>query len=85
MSSYVEFKNPMAFHPRYFVSELIEYSGFSVEEFATRISVLPDDISSLIHGEKKLSHEIAIELSRFTGTTVEYWLNLQKRYDAAQN
>lgn len=35
----------------------------------------------LISGKQKLSVDIAIKLSRMLGTSIEYWLNLQKEYD----
>lgn len=41
----------------------------------------PKNLSILIHGEQSLSIDLAMKLSRILGTSVEYWLNLQKAYD----
>lgn len=38
-------------------------------------------ISEIILGNKSISADIAIRLSRFFGTSAEFWLNLQMHYD----
>ena len=40
------------------------------------------NLSILVRGEQSLSIDIAMKLSRMLGTSVDYWLNLQKSYDA---
>ena len=39
------------------------------------------EVDVLIKGEQSLSIDIAAKLSRMQGTTVDYWLGLQKAYD----
>ena len=82
MSNYIEYNDTIAFHPGYYVKELVEESGLTQEDFAKRLDTTPKNLSLLIRGEQKLSIDIAMKLSRMIGTSVSYWLNLQNSYDA---
>lgn len=81
MSNYIEYKDKIAFHPGYYIKELVEESGLTQEDFAKRLDTTPKNLSILIRGEQSLSIDIAMKLSRMLGTTIGYWLNLQKAYD----
>lgn len=72
----------IAFHPGYYVEELVENSGLSQEDFAKRLNTTPKNLSDLINAKQNLSTDMAEKLSRMTGTSIQYWLNLQAAYDA---
>ena len=82
MSNYIEYDDKIAFHPGYYIKEIVEESGLTQEDFAKRLDTTPENLSLLIRGEQNLSIDIAMKLSRMTGTSVSYWLNLQNAYDA---
>lgn len=82
MSNYIEYMDKVAFHPGYYIKELVEESGLTQEDFAKRLDTTPKNLSILVRGEQSLSIDIAMKLSRISGTTISYWLNLQKAYDA---
>lgn len=82
MSNYIEFNDTVAFHPGYYIKEIVEESGLTQEDFAKRLDTTPKNLSLLIRGEQSLSIDIAMKLSRMIGTSVNYWLNLQSAYDA---
>lgn len=82
MSNYVEYKDKIAFHPGYYIKEIVEESGLTQEDFAKRLDTTPKNLSLLVRGEQNLSIDIAMRLSRMLGTSVNYWLNLQNGYDA---
>lgn len=82
MSNYIEYDDKIAFHPGYYIKEIVEESGLTQEDFAKRLDTTPKNLSLLIRGEQNLSIDIAMKLSRMTGTSVSYWLNLQSAYDA---
>ena len=82
MSNYIEYKNKIAFHPGYYIKEIIDESGLTQEDFAKRLDTTPKNLSLLIRGEQSLSLDIAKKLSRMLGTSIKYWLNLQNSYDA---
>lgn len=81
MSNYIEYNEKVAFHPGYYIKELIEDSGLTQEDFAKRLGTTPKNLSLLVRGEQSVSIDIAMKLSRLLGTSIDYWLNLQKAYD----
>lgn len=82
MSNYIEYKEKAAFHPGYYIKEIVDDSGLTQEDFAKRLGTTPKNLSLLIRGEQSISIDIAMKLSRLLGTSIAYWLNLQKAYDA---
>ena len=81
MSNYIEYNGTIAFHPGYYIKEIVEESGLTQADFAKRLDTTPKNLSLLIRGEQNLSIDIAMKLSRLIGTSVGYWLNLQNAYD----
>lgn len=82
MSNYIEYKDSVAFHPGYYIQEIIEESKLTQEDFAKRLDTTPKNLSILVRGEQRLSVAMAMKLSRMLGTSLQYWLNLQNAYDA---
>ena len=82
MSDYIEYNDTIAFHPGYYIKEIIDESGLTQEDFAKRLDTTPKNLSLLIRGEQSLSIDIAMKLSRMIGTSVNYWINLQSADDA---
>lgn len=71
----------IAFHPGYYIQELVEDSGLTLEDFSKRLDIPSKLLSSLIQGEEALSEDMAVKISNMTGTSVNLWLNLQKQFD----
>lgn len=82
MSNYIEYNDKIAFHPGYYIKEIIDESGLTQEDFAKRLDTTPKNLSLLVRGKQNLSVDIAMKLSRMLGTSMEYWLNLQNAYDS---
>jgi len=81
MSNLIEYKDLMAFHPGYYVAEVIEDMGISQAEFATRMGTTAKTLSTLINGQINLSNDLAKKLSAMLGTSADVWLELQKGFD----
>ena len=81
MSNTFEFNDRMVTHPGYYVQELVEDSGLSQEDYARRLGTTPKNLSLLIRGEQSLSAEMALKLSKMLGTSLGFWLNLQRAYE----
>lgn len=75
------YKNLTAFHPGYYVKELIEEMEITQNEFALRLNTTGKNLSELVNGKISLSNNLAENLSLMTGTSISVWLNLQKKYD----
>lgn len=81
MSNYIEYEDKVAFHPGYYIKEIIDESGLTQADFARRLGTTPKNLSILVRGEQSLSVDIANKLSMMLGTSISYWLNLQQAYD----
>lgn len=81
MSNVEEYKNLSAFHPGYYISELIEDMEMTQGELAKRLDTSPVTISKIINGNMSLSDEMMIKLSIMFGISIKTWMNLQKSYD----
>ena len=69
-------------HPGFIVKDaLIDNTGLTVTEAATRLGVTRTTLSRLLNGHAGISVEMALRLSKFFGTSIEMWVNLQSRYD----
>ena len=75
------YKNLAAFHPGYYVKEIIDEMEITQSEFALRLNTTGKTLSKLVNGEIPMSKNIAENLSLMTGTSVNVWLNLQGKYD----
>lgn len=81
MSNIMNYKDVMAFHPGYYVAEIIEDMGVSQAEFAIRLGTTGKTLSQLVNAQINLSNDLAEKLSAMLGTSIEFWLNLQSTFD----
>lgn len=77
----VKYNNIVAFHPGYYIKDVIEDMDLTQEEFAIRLGIAPKELGELLSGKIKLSTNIATKLSEILGTSVGVWLNLEKSYE----
>ena len=81
MSNYIEFGDKIAFHPGYYINEILEETELRPCDFALMLDIPPNELDGIIGGKQKLSIDIAAKLSNTLGTGIGYWLNLQHSYD----
>ena len=81
MSNITEYNDIVAFHPGYYVADIIEDMGISQAEFATRMGTTAKTLSNLVNGQINLSNDLAKKIAVMLGTSPEVWLNLQSAYD----
>ena len=62
-------------------TEFLDEFGLSAYALAKVLKVPPNRINLIINGERSISADTALRLSRFFGTTPELWVNLQSHYD----
>lgn len=63
------------------LEEFLRPLGISQYRLAKSISVPPRRINELVHGNRAVTADTALRLSRFFGTSERFWMNLQTRYD----
>lgn len=76
-----EYKNLIAFHPGYYLRDIIDELGMTQDEFAKRLGTSGKTVSELLNGQCSLSNDLALKISAMLGISVETLLNLQAAYD----
>lgn len=55
--------------------------GISVYALAKAVHVPRSRLNDIVLGRRVISGDTALRLARYFGTTPEFWINLQARYD----
>jgi len=55
--------------------------GLSVYTLAKAVKVPRSRVNDIVLGRRALTVETALRLARYFGTTPEFWIDLQARYD----
>jgi addiction module HigA family antidote len=66
------------------LEEFLTPMGISQRELATAINVPYQRINEVINGRRGVTPSTALRLSKFLGTTADFWMNLQLRWDLYQ-
>jgi addiction module HigA family antidote len=61
--------------------EFLAPLGVSQYQLAKAVDVPPRRINEIVHGQRRVTADTALRLSRYFGTSERFWLNLQARYD----
>jgi addiction module HigA family antidote len=61
--------------------EFLTPMGISVYELAHAIKVPRSRANDIVRGRRALTTDTAIRLGRYFGTSSEFWINLQSRFD----
>ena len=62
------------------LEEFLKPMDISQYQLAKDISVPPRRINEIVHGQRAVTADTALRLSRYLGTSERFWLNLQARY-----
>ena len=68
-------------HPGEILREELAELGLSANVFALKLKVPTNRITEILAGRRSVSAETALRLGRFFGTSAQFWMNLQSRYD----
>lgn len=61
--------------------EFMEPFGLNPNKLAIELRVSAPSVYDIVREERAVSSSMALRLARYFGTTAEFWLNLQTRYD----
>jgi antitoxin HigA-1 len=61
--------------------EFLAPLAISQYRLAKETSVPPRRINEIVRGSRAISADTALRLARYFGTSEQFWLNLQARYD----
>jgi len=65
------------------LEEFIKPMALSQNKLAMELRVPCHRVNEIVHGRRGITADTALRLSRFFGTTPDFWMNLQKSYDLA--
>ena len=68
-------------HPGEILGEELEELGMSANALAKALDVPTNRITAILKGQRGMTANTALRLSRYFGTTPELWMNLQKTYE----
>lgn len=68
-------------HPGKILLEDLKDEGISINGLAQAIRVPANRISLIVNGKRGITADTAARLGRFFGTSAQYWLNIQNRFD----
>ena len=63
------------------LEEFLKPMGLSQYRLAKDIGVPARRINEIVHGQRAISADTALRLSRFFGLSERFWMNLQVRHD----
>jgi addiction module HigA family antidote len=55
--------------------------GLNPNKLALALRVAPPNVYDIVRERRGISSEMALRLSRYFGTTPEFWINLQSHYE----
>ena len=68
-------------HPGEVLQEEIEALEMSASAFAAALDVPANRITAVLNGDRAITADTALRLSRYMGTSADFWMNLQKTYE----
>lgn len=74
----------IAVHPGEFLREdFLKPLGMSANALALALRVPATRISEIVNERRGLTTDTALRLAQYFGTSLEYWVNMQKAYEIA--
>ena len=68
-------------HPGEILADETEELGLSANALAAALGVPTNRITAVLKGQRGVTADTALRLSRYFGTTPQLWLNLQKTFE----
>ena len=70
-----------AIHPGAHLAEELKELKMSAAALARKIEVPTNRVTAILNGQRAVTADTALRLAHFFGTSPEFWLNLQQRYE----
>jgi addiction module HigA family antidote len=68
-------------HPGEVLRDELDALKMSARAFSEALDVPGNRITMILKGQRGITADTALRLSRYLGTTPEFWLNLQKSFE----
>jgi addiction module HigA family antidote len=63
------------------LADIMTESGITANALALRLRVPANRIATIVQGKGPITAETALRLGRYFGTSRDFWMNLQTKYD----
>lgn len=70
-------------HPGKALEQCIEYADISIEEFADKLDISPDELSNIISGDSNLTKDLLRKIAKATKLPLDNWREIQQNYEKA--
>ena len=70
------------YHPGVYLKDYIEEKNLTIEEFALKLGVSTIEVKLILYEKENITTEIGDKLSKYIGTSPEFWIKLQNKYNA---
>jgi antitoxin HigA-1 len=67
-------------HPGEILADELEEIDLSAKQLADLIEVPPNRLYQILAGKRNMTADTALRLSRYFGTSADFWMNLQTAY-----
>ncbi|HLW76104.1 MAG TPA: HigA family addiction module antitoxin [Bryobacteraceae bacterium] len=68
-------------HPGEILADELDEIGLSAKRLADIIEVPPNRLYQILAGKRSMTADTALRLSRYFGTSADFWMNLQSAYE----
>ena len=68
-------------HPGEILEDELKEIGLSAKRLADVIQVPPNRLYQILAGKRNITADTALRLSRYFGTSPDFWMNLQSAYE----
>jgi len=68
-------------HPGEILADELAELGMTANALAKALAVPANRVTAILHGQRGITADTALRLSRYFGTTPQFWLNLQKSFE----
>lgn len=68
-------------HPGEVLAEELQELNMSANALAKALAVPTNRITAILNGQRGISADSALRLSRYFGTSPQFWLNLQQSFE----
>ena len=68
-------------HPGELLRDELDEIGVSLNELGRALRVPMNRVSAIVNGKRAITVDTAMRLTRYFGTSQQYWLTLQVAYD----
>ena len=68
-------------HPGEILRDELEELGMSASALASELAVPTNRVTAILNGQRSITADTALRLSRYFSTSPQLWLNLQKAFE----